>query len=251
MEERERIRGDSRREGKRGEGGRAVRAPSGSSGSRVDEGFVNNRAAIRRPGETRTHVDSGRGALPLVPFFVEPPLRHRPRLFLYGLPTPAAPSPSSLIFLLLAPVPPPHPSHHHHLLLLHLLPRLPGRLFSTSTTATRSRKEYPGRVRSPWNRGRLPSHDNWWVSVSWFGREVSPGPPTRRSQTTTTTGRRGDLWRYTQRPTVFWCAYLFGLPANSATKRSFSRRRAPKRSRPVSPEDTRATIRYFHEPPTY
>lgn len=45
---------------KGGEGG--GRAPSGSSGSRVDEGFVNNRAAIRRPGETRTHVGSGQGA---------------------------------------------------------------------------------------------------------------------------------------------------------------------------------------------
>lgn len=79
-----------------GEGGRA---PSGSSGSRVDEGFVNNRAAIRRPGETRTHVDSGQGALPLLPFFVGPPLHHRPHLFLYQHP----PSPSSLIFLLLLP----------------------------------------------------------------------------------------------------------------------------------------------------
>lgn len=81
---------------KEGEGGRA---PSGSSGSRVDEGFVNNRAAIRRPGETRTHVDSGQGALPLLPFFVGPPLHHRPHLFLYQHP----PSPSSLIFLLLLP----------------------------------------------------------------------------------------------------------------------------------------------------
>lgn len=130
---------------KRGEGGRA---PSGSSGSRVDEGFVNNRAAIRRPGETRTHVDLGQGALPLLPFFVEPPLHHRPHLFLTSSSTPAVTLfphfPSS------APVPPPHPSHHLHLL-LHLLPRLPGRLFSTSTTATRSRKEHPGRVRSPWN----------------------------------------------------------------------------------------------------
>jgi len=30
-------------------GGEGGRVPSGSSGSRVDEGFVNNRAAIRRP----------------------------------------------------------------------------------------------------------------------------------------------------------------------------------------------------------
>lgn len=80
-------------------GGEGGRAPSGSSGSRVDEGFVNNRAAIRRPGETRTHVDSGQGALPLLPFFLEPPLHHRPHLFLYQHP----PSPSSLIFLLLLP----------------------------------------------------------------------------------------------------------------------------------------------------
>lgn len=82
---------------KGGEGG--GRAPSGSSGSRVDEGFVNNRAAIRRPGETRTHVGSGQGALPLLPFFVGLPLHHRPHLFLYQHP----PSPSSLIFLLLLP----------------------------------------------------------------------------------------------------------------------------------------------------
>lgn len=81
---------------KEGEGGRT---PSGSSGSRVDEGFVNNRAAIRRPGETRTHVGSGQGALPLLPFFVGPLLHHRPHLFLYQHP----PSPSSLIFLLLLP----------------------------------------------------------------------------------------------------------------------------------------------------
>lgn len=80
-------------------GGERGRAPSRSSGSRVDEGFVNNRAAIRRPGETRTHVDSGQGALPLLPFFVEPPLHHRLHLFLYQHP----PSPSSLIFLLLLP----------------------------------------------------------------------------------------------------------------------------------------------------
>lgn len=86
----------SRGQLKGGEGGRV---PSGSSGSRVDEGFVNNRAAIRRPGETRTHVDSGQGALPLLPFFVGPPLHHRPHLFLYQHP----PSPSSLIFLLLLP----------------------------------------------------------------------------------------------------------------------------------------------------
>lgn len=63
---------------------------------------------------------------------------------------------------------------------------------------------------------------------------MSPGPPTRRSETTTTKETFGG---YTPRPTVFWCAYLFGLPANRAGKRSFSRRRAPKRSRPVSPED--------------
>ncbi|EFN67845.1 hypothetical protein EAG_07343 [Camponotus floridanus] len=38
--------------------------------------------------------------------------------------------------------------------------------------------------------GYLHTNDNWWVSVSRFGREVSPGPPTRRSETTTTTTRR-------------------------------------------------------------
>ncbi|KAG7188973.1 hypothetical protein KM043_008570 [Ampulex compressa] len=84
--------------------------------------------------------------------------------------------------------------------------------------------------------------DNWWASVSRFGREVSPGPPTRRSETTTTT--KETFGGYTPRPTVFWCAYLFGLPANRAAKPSFSRRRAPKRSRPVSPEDTRAASRF-------
>lgn len=86
--------------------------------------------------------------------------------------------------------------------------------------------------------GYLHTNDNWWVSVSRFGREVSPGPPTRRSETTTTTTRRPLAVTH---PTVFWCAYLFGLPANRPAKRSFSRRRASKRSRPVSPEDTRAT----------
>lgn len=79
------------------------------------------------------------------------------------------------------------------------------------------------------------NEQSWWASVSRFGREVSPGPPTRRSETTTTKETFGG---YTPHPTVFWCAYLFGLPANRAGKRSFSRRRAPKRSRPVSPEDS-------------
>ncbi|KAI4494287.1 hypothetical protein M0802_009156 [Mischocyttarus mexicanus] len=50
----------------------------------------------------------------------------------------------------------------------------------------------------------------------------------------------GTFGGYTLRPTVLRSAYLFGLPTIPPTKRSFSRRRASKRSRPVSPEDSRA-----------
>ncbi|KYN01608.1 hypothetical protein ALC62_07580, partial [Cyphomyrmex costatus] len=162
--------------------------PSGSSGSRVDEGFVNNRAAIRRPGETRTHVDSGQGALPLLPFFVGLPLYHRLHLFLCQHP----PSPSSLIFLLLLPF----------LLRILLTTTTSSSSTSSSSLASLAASFLPlplqrGRGRNILDvyvprgiEGRLPSHDNWWVSVSWFGREVSPGPPTRRSQTTTTTTKR-------------------------------------------------------------
>ncbi|KYN30508.1 hypothetical protein ALC56_15204 [Trachymyrmex septentrionalis] len=170
-----------RREGKGGRTG----TPSGSSGSRVDEGFVNNRAAIRRPGETRTHVDSGQGALPLLPFFVGLPLHHRLHLFLCQHP----PSPSSLIFLLLLPF----------LLRILLITTTSSSTFSSLASLAASFLPLPsqrGRGRNILDvyvprgiEGRLPSHDNWWVSVSWFGREVSPGPPTRRSQTTTTTKR--------------------------------------------------------------
>lgn len=77
------------------------------------------------------------------------------------------------------------------------LPRRPrrGHLFSTSTTATRSRKEHPGTFPVESREATFTrERHNWWVSVSRFGREVSPGPPTRRSETTTTTTRR-DLWR--------------------------------------------------------
>lgn len=115
VEEREQLNaGDSR-----GESGEGERVPSGSSGSRVDEGFVNNRAAIRRLGKTRTHAESGQDALPLVS------LLRRVFLFIIGsrrfLSTDITRrSPSSLIFLLLCsrsssasfspPPPPPPPS---------------------------------------------------------------------------------------------------------------------------------------------
>lgn len=188
VEEREQLRGDSWRKG-RADGGRA---PSGSSGSRVDEGFVNNRAAIRRPGKTRTRVVSGQGALPLLPFFVGPPLHHRPHLFLYQHP----PSPSSLIFLLLLPF------------LLRILLTTTTSSFTSSSTSSSLATPAASFLPLPPQRGRGRNILDVYVprgieggylhtitgGYRWVG-SVGRCLPVLQPEEAKRRRRRGDLWR--------------------------------------------------------
>lgn len=92
--------------------------------------------------------------------------------------------------------------------------------------------------------GCLHTNDNWWV-VGSVGRclpVLQPEEARRRR-------RRRDLWR------LHCVLPSSGVPTIRATskpsdrtERSFSRRRAPKRSRPVSTqENTRAASQHFHK----
>lgn len=130
----------------------------------------------------------------LFPSSSDLPLHHRSHRFLSTDITRRHPLPSFSFFS--APVPPPHLSLHHHLLfpftsLSLFLPRLfvPAASF-LPLPSQRGRGRNILDVPRGIEGGYLHTNDNWWVSVSRFGREVSPGPPTRRSETTTTTTRR-------------------------------------------------------------
>lgn len=156
---------------------------------------MNNRAAIRRPGERQGRTQSrDKTRYHLFPSSSDLPFHHRSRRFHSTDITPAVTLfphfPSSLLPFLLRRLLSTTTSSSSTFTSFSLF--LPRRLFSTSLPLPPQRGRGRNILDVPRGieGGYLHTNDNWWVSVSRFGREVSPGPPTRRSETTTTTTKR-------------------------------------------------------------